>query len=111
VTVVNVRAGSCGFTLRIKAHKDGQRRVSFQLESECEALGDLALVLEHLGPLAITDIVRSTAGKNPVLTAVSETVSHSACPAAVALIKAAEVELGLNVPSMVTIEFESDAEP
>lgn len=109
ITVVKVMAGACGFATRIKACKDGQRRVRLRVESECEAVAALGQILEMRGPLEIKDIVSTRLGENRVLKAVSETVRHAACPVAVALIKAAEVQLGLNVASPVTIEFESDA--
>jgi hypothetical protein len=105
MTVVNVSAGACGFVTRISACKEDRRSVRISLESQCEAIQALDRVLQRHGPLSLRDIVSKGTG-NRVLMAGAEVVSHASCPVLVAIIKAAEVELGLNVPTPVTIEFE-----
>lgn len=108
MTKVNVSAGACGFKTTVTAEKTDRRKVSIGLESECEAVMALGEELEKLGPLGIREIMSTDWKTNQVFSVGSKTVSHSACPVLVAVIKAAEVELGLNVPSPVSIEFEAN---
>lgn len=110
LTVVKVKAGACGFVTRIKAFKGDKREVRIEIESDCESVDDLGFILEQLGPLGIKEIISTDPEKNRVFQAAGEKLPHSACPVAVAIIKASEVALGLNVPSPVSIEFESRSE-
>ncbi len=106
MTVVRVNHGACGFVSRITAVKEGRRRVRIQIESECESVKDLNVLFEETGPLSIREFMSVGADGNRVSQASEENLPHSACPLQVAIIKAAEVELGMNVPADVTIEFE-----
>jgi hypothetical protein len=107
VTVVRVNAGACGFVTKITADKEDKRTVRIELESDCEAVEALSVKLKELGPLGIKDILSRGIEKNRVFVEGSKTLSHASCPVLGAIIKAAEVELGLNVPAPVSIEFES----
>jgi hypothetical protein len=62
--------------------------------------------MQTLGALDMTDILSKGMGKNAVFAECSELLSHAACPVPSAIIKAAEVELGLALPKPVVIEFE-----
>jgi len=61
-----------------------------------------------MGPFSIKDIMSAKIAGNRIFQAAWETLPHSGCPLVSAIIKAAEVELGLNVPRTVTIEFDTD---
>ena len=102
---MKVNPGACGFEARIIAEKEAKRRVRIRIESECEHVCAVSLVLEAIGPLGIREIMGTGCERNPVLKASEERLAHSACPLPAAIIKAAEVELGLNVPVKATIEF------
>ncbi|MEW6349491.1 MAG: hypothetical protein AB1646_10555 [Thermodesulfobacteriota bacterium] len=106
MTVVSVDAGACGFGTRIIAHKAGPRSVRIEIDSECEAVTEFGELLTDLAPIELKDFLSTGLRDNCVCMAASASIPHSACPVAVAVIKAAEVELGLNVPSDVTITFE-----
>lgn len=110
MSVVKVKAGSCGFVTCIKAAKENRREVRLSVESDCASVCDLGFILEELGSLAMKDVISTHQAKNQVLRAAAETLPHSACPVPVALLKAAEVALGLNIPKSVTIEFQDDCE-
>ena len=107
MTVVTVRAGACGFHARVTASKNDKVSVRIALESNCESVEDLGVMIERLGALTIKDFMTTGEKKNRVLKLTSDALPHSACPVPVAIIKAAEVELDLNVPCPVFIEFES----
>ena len=109
MTVVRVTAGACGFEARVKALRKGKVSVRIELESNCESVEDLGLIFEQLGALTIRDFMSTGEKKNRVLQLTAEALPHSACPIPVAIIKAAEVELDLNIPCPVYIEFESPA--
>jgi hypothetical protein len=113
LTVVRVRAGACGFMTQIKARKENKREVRIEIESDCESVDDLGFILEQLGPLGIKEIIATSQKANRVFEAAAEKLPHAACPVPVAILKASEVALGLNISSPVTIEFEcgSDDEP
>ena len=66
--------------------------------------------MQELGPLGMRDIISKGANGNKVFHAAAEKLPHSACPVSIGILKACEVELGLNVPSPVFIEFECDSE-
>ena len=110
MTVVKVKAGACGFVTRIRANKVNKREVRIEIESDCESVDDLGFILQEVGPLGMKDIISKGTNENKVFHAAAEKLPHSACPVSVAILKACEVELGLNVPSPVFIEFECDSE-
>jgi hypothetical protein len=110
LTVVRVRAGACGFLSLIKAKQENKREVRIQIESDCESVEDLGFILEQLGPLGIKEIIATSQKANRVFEAASDKLPHAACPVPVAIIKASEVAMGLNVPSPITIEFASDSD-
>jgi hypothetical protein len=107
VTVVKVASGVCGFTTRIQAKKVEKRTVSIELESDCPNMAALSEALKQLGALTMREILNKNEEGNPVFRVCSEHLAHSSCPVRVAILKAAEVELGLALPRPATIEFES----
>ncbi|MGC8659503.1 MAG: DUF6951 family protein [Desulfomonilaceae bacterium] len=104
--MVKVQAGACGFLTVIRAVREDKRSVSVQIESACESVDALGAQIQEIGPLSIKDIMARGDRLNKVFALTSQNLHHSACPVAVAILKACEVELGLNVPSPVSIEFE-----
>ncbi|AFM23594.1 DUF6951 family protein [Desulfomonile tiedjei] len=110
MTTVKISAGACGFVTLVKANKGDKRTVCIEMESDCDSVADLACILEQMDPLGLKEILSTNPGKNRVFQVATEKLPHSACPVPVAIIKAAEVALGLNVPSSVSIEFECEPE-
>jgi hypothetical protein len=108
MTVANVQAGACGFCTKIIAEKKDRRTVDIKLVSECKAVEALAAKFPDLNPLTLVDIIGKGIQRNKIFEAGASTLSHSACPVLVGIIKAAEVELGLNIPSPVHIDFETE---
>ena len=110
LTRLKVSAGACGFQTIIKAEKDGKYCVRIVLTSDCESVEELSVVLERNGTFQLKEIMAKGDEKNPIFRASSDVLPHSACPVRIAIIKAAEVELGLAVPRPVCMEFESESE-
>lgn len=108
LTITKVTSGACGFQTTIKSIKDGRRCVRIELVSDCESVQALGRLLDGGDALKMGDFMPRGEAKNNVFQAASEALPHPGCPVRVAIIKAAEVELGLAVPRSVTIEFESE---
>jgi hypothetical protein len=99
---LTVDSGICGFRSVIEARKQGRDSVSITIESECEQICQLNNIL---GSMALSDIF-TAAGRNPVFARAQEARCHSTCPVPVAILKCAEVELGMALPRDVSITFE-----
>jgi hypothetical protein len=101
MTTVIVNAGACGYTVTIKAEKTGDGKIVVSLETECETvmklLEDIA-VLDRFTPLTALQ-------NNPVYRAAGKHLRHPACVVPSAILKAVEVEAGLNVPKDALIRF------
>lgn len=106
MTVVTVNGGACGFLARIRTTKLDKQSLRIEIESECEFVQELSRVFGQNGPLTLQDILGTSEAGNPVFREASLCLPHSACPVRIAVLKAAEVELGLNVPCDISIEFE-----
>jgi hypothetical protein len=107
---VTVDAGSCGFRARITSTRAERREVRIEIESDCEAASELGLKLEKLGPFGMRDVMAKGTNGNRILVTGMNTLSHAGCPILAGIIKACEVEMGLNVPRPVTIEFDKLSE-
>jgi len=101
MTTVIVNAGACGYTVTIKAEKTGDGKIGVSLETECETvkklLADIAVV-DRFTPLTAIQ-------NNPVYRAAGKHLKHPACVVPSAILKAIEVEAGLNVPKDALIRF------
>ena len=104
MTKVVVKAGACGFTSVIRAEKSPERMVDISVESGCALVQKMAAEIARLGRRdALTAIL-----DNPVYRAAGRHLKHAACPVPAAVLKALEVEAGLNVAKDATIVFEKD---
>lgn len=110
LTVVKVNGGACGFVARIRATKSGNRSLLVEIESDCKSVQELGRAIGELGRLTLKDILGRSEADNPVFREASVSLPHPACPVPVAIMKAAEVELGLNLPCDISIEFEPDGD-
>ena len=104
MTKVVVKAGACGFTSVIRADKGRERSVDIAVESGCAMVQKMATEIARLGRRdALTAIL-----ENPVYRAAGRHLKHAACPVPAAVLKALEVEAGLNVKKDATITFSKD---
>jgi len=104
MTKVVVQAGACGFTSVIRAEKAPGRSVDIIVESGCAMVQKMAAEIASLrGRDALTALLN-----NPVYLAAGRHLKHAACPVPAAVLKALEVEAGLNVRKDAMIVFEKD---
>lgn len=102
MTKVVVASGACGFTAVVRAGKGAERTFEISVESGCAMVRQMAAEITRLGRRdALTGILQ-----NPVYLAAGRHLKHAACPVPAAVLKALEVEAGLNVPKDATIVFE-----
>lgn len=103
MTVVKVSPGPCGFEARIRVERQSKYVARLFVESDCKAVAALGRELEKVD---VRDIVgKGGFGRSRPFKCASRTLFHAACPLLAAMLKAAEVELGLAVPRDVTIKF------
>ena len=104
MTRLIVNSGGCGYTVIIAVEKDetARKRYTLAVVTECKHVNLLAKDLPTLNMAdALTPILA-----NPVYQAAARRVKHAACPVPSGILKALEVEAGLNVPRDVTMVFE-----
>ncbi len=101
MTNVVVNSGACGFTVTITAEKGKDKKIAISLNTDCEMvrkmLADIALVDHRVTLTGFRD--------NPVYLSAAKHLKHAACPVPSAILKAIEVEAGLNVSRDTTIAF------
>ncbi len=101
MTQADIFSGICGFTTHVEAHMNGGNCI-LSIESDCEAIQQLATELSQVDPFQEI----SFRGQGPqILQLAAKHCAHAACPVAVGIIKAIEVEAGLALPADVTIRI------
>jgi len=104
MTRLVVHSGACGFSAVVRAEKGPERTMDIAVESGCAMVQKMAAEITRLGRRdALTAILH-----NPVYLAAGKHLKHAACPVPAAVLKALEVEAGLNVPKDATIVFEKE---
>ncbi|HYA86954.1 MAG TPA: hypothetical protein VEI57_07825 [Nitrospirota bacterium] len=101
MTKLIIHSGACGYTVTIIAEKAQGGKISLTLDTECEMVKKMPVdisVLDQYVPLAgfLT---------NPVYQSAAKHLRHGACPVPSGILKAIEVEAGLNIPKDVTFSF------
>ena len=104
MTKVTVDPGNCGFSVSISARKGEGKGIIISLETECEMLVNM---LEDISLLDMRSLFTNQIN-NPVYRSAAKHLKHPACPVPCAILKAAEVELGLCLPEDVRITFKKD---
>jgi hypothetical protein len=86
-------------TIRTEKLKDG--KIALELETDC------AMVLKMLEDIAVLDRFAPLTGfqNNPVYRSAAKHLKHVACPVPSGILKALEVEAGLNIAKDVSITF------
>ncbi|MGE5172930.1 MAG: DUF6951 family protein [Betaproteobacteria bacterium] len=104
MTKVIVNSGACGFSVTIKAEKGTDGKITVSLDTDCE------MVKKMLEEIAVLDRFAPLTGfqNNPVHRSAAKHLKHAACPVPSAILKAIEVEAGLNVPKDASICFVKD---
>jgi hypothetical protein len=101
MTKVIVHSGACGFIVTIQAEKGKGGTITLQIDTDCE------MVKKMVEDVAVLDRFAALAAfqNNPVYRSAAKHLKHAACTVPSAIIKAIEVEAGLNVAKDVDICF------
>jgi hypothetical protein len=104
MTRIIVNSGACGFTVTVTVRKNKDGKMAVTLDTQCE------MVNKMLGDLAVLDRYAPLAGllNNPVHKSAAKHLKHAACPVPSGILKALEVEAGLNVAKDAVIKFVED---
>jgi hypothetical protein len=95
-------AGTCGFNTVVQALKNGDDTVHLNITSDCGAIRKMAAELTEVDPMQHISARRQV----PLALQVGmKYCTHAACPVPVGIIKAVEVEAGLNLPVDVLIKI------
>ncbi len=104
MTTVTVFSGVCGFTVTITAEKGKDKKIALSLDTACEMVqkmhADITLVDQRVSLIGFRD--------NPVYLSAAKHLKHVACPVPSGILKALEVEAGLNVKKDAIITFKPD---
>jgi len=101
MTKVIVHSGACGFIVLIYAEKSERGKIAIRIDTDCE------MVKKMIEDVAVLDrsAALTTFQNNPVYRSAAKHLKHVACAVPSGIIKALEVEAGLNVPKDADICF------
>jgi hypothetical protein len=106
-TKVIINPGACGFTATVVVKKkEEDDKFSVTITTECPMGSKLGT---EIAELAMGDVFKSFLN-NPVYRKAAACLKHAACPVPSGILKALEVEAGLNVKKEVSITFVVDEE-
>jgi hypothetical protein len=107
MTTVTINAGACGFTVTIRAETSAGGKIAVSLDTDCE------MVKKMLEDIAVLDRFAPLSGflSNPVHRSASKHLRHVACIVPAGILKAVEVEAGLNVAKDASIIFVKNDNP
>ena len=100
---MTVAPGVCGFTCLIRAKKTDRRRVAIHIEdSEC---GQIKRLYRQLDELTLKELFMPLT-RNPVYVAAEKSGCHASCTIPSAVLKTAEVAMGMAVAKEVVFRFD-----
>ena len=99
---VTVDPGICNFPCIIEARRVEDQRISVEISgSECEHIQRLS---ELLTDIMLRDLF-TPMSRNPVFISAERVGCHPSCPIPLAIVKTAEVAMGMALPRDVFIRF------
>lgn len=101
MATAEISSGICGFSATVNAQMEGTK-VKLSIESECQAIQDLAAELTEVDPFQ--EITFRGSGPRS-LEMGAKHCYHTACPVPVGIIKAVEIEAGLALPKDAVIKL------
>ncbi len=101
MTKVIINSGACGHTVTVRAEKTKDGKIAVSLETDCD------MVQKMFEDIAVLDRFAALAAlqNNPVYRSAAKHIKHAACVVPSGILKAVEVEAGLNVPKEAGIRF------
>lgn len=106
MTKVRIDPGACGFQTTVEIRKKDKKTFSVSITSDCAMVEKLG---KELPELTMQDAFKRIPD-NPVFMKGAACLKHAACPVTCGLLKALEVEAGLNVRKDSGIHFVPDLE-
>jgi hypothetical protein len=102
VVSVRVQPGACGFACTVRARKTDRRTVAVAIVgSQCQQIQKLS---EGVTSLSLKEIFTPLT-RNPVYACAEQCGCHASCAIPAAILKAAEVALGMAVPRDVQFQI------
>ena len=101
MTKVVINPGACGMQVTVEVEKKEGKVFSLRITTECEMVQKLG---REIPELTMMDAFKKLQD-NPVYRKGATCLRHVACPVPSGILKALEVEAGLNIPRDVTITF------
>ena len=101
MTKVVINPGACGMPVTVEVEKKEGKIFSVRITTECEMVQKLG---KEIPELTMMDAFKKLQD-NPVYKKGATCLRHVACPAPSGILKALEVEAGLNLPRDVSITF------
>ncbi len=101
MTKVVINPGACGMPATIEVEKKDRKTYVLRISSDCEMVVKLG---KEIPELTMMDAFKRIFD-NPVYKQGAACLKHVACPVPSGILKALEVEAGLNLPKDVTITF------
>jgi len=101
MATAEIDSGICGFSATVRTILVGSR-VKITIESECQAIQDLAAELAEVDPFQ--EITFRGSGPRSLKMGAKHCY-HTACPVPVGIIKAVEIEAGLALPKDAVIRL------
>ena len=101
MTKVVINPGACGMPVIVEVEKKEGKTFSVRITTECEMVEKLG---KEIPELTMMDAFRRLQD-NPVYQKGATWLRHVACPVPSGILKALEVEAGLNLPRDVSITF------
>ncbi len=98
----DIYSGVCGYTTNVETKMEGETCM-VEIASQCKSIQKLAAELKEVDPFREINFRRSTPLTHEMA---AKFCAHAACPVAVGIIKAVEVEAGLALPKDVSIKIE-----
>lgn len=106
MTRVIIKPGACGMRAEVEVEKKDREKFRITIRTECKMVEKLG---RQLGELTAMNAFQRHLD-NPVYRKSSACLRHVACIVPSGILKALEVEAGLNVPKDVSIIFIRDGE-
>ena len=96
-----INPGACGMPVTVEVEKTDAKTYAVKVGSECTMVVKLG---KEIAELTMIDAFKRLLN-NPVYTRAAACLKHVACPVPAGILKALEVEAGLNLPKDVSITF------
>ncbi len=103
MTKVTINPGACGFIASVEVQKEEDSSFSVKMVSDCQMVQKMS---GEIGSLTMMDAFKRQP-ENRVFKKAAACLKHAACPIPPGILKALEVEAGLNLPRDCSITFDT----